>query len=121
MAGMLRIKETGMLQEPQTKEAEDLSDLERPAFPEQFINIMKDYAYETLSEYLKAQNASEDALHLLDDLVILADLREMIASGKDIEYHWNVELQECISGITHAVDAMGGIFSGPYGEARSGK
>ena len=104
-----------------TLEVEDFPETERPAFPNEFISIMKDYAYDTLSEHLKAQKVSEDALRLLDDLVILADLREMIASEKEIEYHWNVELQECISNITHAVMNLGGKFVGPYGEAASAK
>lgn len=90
--------------------------MEAPVFPDQFTSIMRDYAYDTLARHLKEAGVSEVALHLLDDMVILADLREMVARDGGVELHWNQELQECVANISREVDALGGRFSGPFGE-----
>lgn len=89
--------------------------LELPTYPQEFLEMMRATAHVTLEQNLRELKASETAIHLLEDLVVLNDLQVMFAQGK-VESHWNTEAQECVSSIARRVVELGYQFQTPYEE-----
>jgi len=97
-----------------THDPSEVSDKELPAFPQSFLDMMRAYAHLALEEQLRKLNASADVIHLLEDMVILNDLQVIFASAEDVEMHWNMEAQECVSNIAREVAELGVQFPMPY-------
>ena len=94
--------------------AAELPDEEAPAYSDEFLSVMIDYAYETLRHYLECRKGiRQDAIRLLDDIVVLGCIRKTMASEKNINYMLNFSAAECVANISQSVIGAGGYFLGP--------
>lgn len=93
-----------------------LNEKEPPAFSDEFMNVMSDYAYETLRTHLERNEGSQEAVELLDNLMILQGIQHTIAKdGETIHRIWNDEACYCIAKLSHNVVRLGGSFVSPTG------
>jgi hypothetical protein len=89
---------------------------EAPEFSKEFLDVMRDYAYETLYKYLEGASVSKDALVLLDDLFIIQTIREKFQEEPLVDYIWNDEACNAVGNISQSVIKLGGFFVSPLGQ-----
>ena len=87
---------------------------EAPAYPAEFLSIIKDTGFEALKDLLKKIDAPKDALELLDDLAILATIGN-IRDGEQVSALVNQILGETVASASRNISKIGGIFYGPSG------
>jgi hypothetical protein len=87
---------------------------EEPVYPSEFLNIIKDTGFEALQECLKKIDAPEEALGLLEDLVILTTIGDL-QNGDKVSSVTNQILMETVASASRNITGIGGIFYGPSG------
>jgi hypothetical protein len=86
-----------------------------PAFSDQFLSMMVDYAYNTLHDYLKMQDIKPEALQMLANMMTLQTVQQMYRKEPMVLYVWNDEACFAIGSISQAVPKLGGQFISPSG------
>lgn len=81
---------------------------QKPLFPQEFIALMADKAYETLRAYMEKAQAKPEAVKLLDELVVLSSYR--YTSDEELRT-WisNQGMAEALGSMTYQVIALGGL------------
>jgi hypothetical protein len=86
-----------------------------PQFNNAFLRMMADLGYETLRLYLEKIKAMEEAVKLLDNLLLLSILTPQ--PPKVTQIH-NDSIAETVGLISQEIAALGGAFTGPYGTVK---
>lgn len=84
--------------------------MEGHAYSDEFLNMMHDYAYEALRQHLLASCANPDASMLLEELIILHNIKMVYCREKLVAYYWNQSAGESIGQISQLVIKLGGHF-----------
>jgi len=88
---------------------------EAPMYSQVFLSAMTDYAYNTLHDYLVAQEIDLQAVELLASLMQLQSIQGIYQKETTVLYIWNDEASYAIGRISQAVPKLGGQFISPSG------
>ena len=80
---------------------------EKPLFAPAFVSLMVDGAYETLRGYLEAARAKPEAIHLLDDMVLLLSWEDL-RTRKQFTWIENQSITEALGSMTWDILELGG-------------
>jgi len=87
---------------------------EAPAFPAEFLDAMKDTAFQTMQDFLKKIDAPKEALELIDDLSILTTIGNT-ENGSQVSSVINQVLLETVASASRNIVQLGGVFYSPSG------
>lgn len=80
---------------------------QKPLFSPEFIQMMKDAAYETLRAYLRETGAPEEAKTLLEDFALLCAFENM-KERNQVSWIENQSVVEALGAISYNIVSLGG-------------
>jgi hypothetical protein len=96
----------------QEVEPPELPRMETHLFPDAFLHMMNDYAYETLRQHLRATaQVNTEAMVLLEDLIILHQVQLVYCQNAQVADYWNQTAAQVVGNISQAVVKLGGYFN----------
>jgi hypothetical protein len=89
--------------------------IEESVFPAEFLDCFAETAFKTLTDYLIAIDARQEALDLLDNAQLLIKKSVELEHSSHVNHSTNETLMESVTDASRAIVALGGVFYAPSG------